>query len=168
MICNLEVTRDSLREDLDRSINYVERALEGFGEPIPPSARKCLSVDVILACVALVYTADAAELRKALDRLRSTKEDLCREGFPEPTAAALARAIIELDPIFAEFPDGYLDRLTRRGKPLSRLIPPILVPVRGVDKIAAERRITWLLTKFGVPAGGRQESPSEAMERRAA
>ena len=169
----LEVTRDSLREDLDSSIEYLEGALEGFGKPIPPRVRECLSADAFLASVMLVYTADAPELRKALDRLRLMREDLRRGRFPELTATSLARAVVALDPVAAEFPEGArwtgdMGRLTRSGNPLSRLINPILVPVRGLDKASAERRIAWLLCQLGVPAVSRSDSPSETAERRAA
>ena len=163
-----ELSEASLREDLDAAIQYLEGALGGFGEPIPPRVRECLSVDVLLAFMLLVYTADAAEVRKALGRLRLMREDLRRGEFPKVTATSLARAVVALDPVAAEFPRGKLGRLTRSGNPLSRFISPILVPVRGVDRSHAERRIAWLLVQLGVPAGDRPEAPSGAAERRAA
>ena len=163
-----QLTEASLREDLDAAIEYLEGALDGFGEPIPPSARECLSVDVLLADMLLVYNAGAAELRKTLGRLRQMRKDLCRGAFPELTVTSLTRAVVALDPVAVEFPEGELGRLTRSGKPLARLVNPILVPVRGEARQSAEQRIFWMLCRLGVPAGDRPEAPSGAAERRAA
>ena len=168
-----ELTEASLREDLDDAIEYLKGALEGFGEPIPPRVRECLSADVPLSFVLLAYNADAAELRKALGRLRLMREDLRRGEFPKLTAASLARAVVALDPFAVSFFEGArwtgdMGRLTRSGNPLSRLISPILVPVRGVDKGDAAGKIAWLLCQLGVPAGRRSELASGAARRRAA
>ena len=163
-----QLTEASLREDLDAAILYLEGVLDGFGEPVPPRARECLSADVLFADMLLVYNAGAAELRKALGRLRLMREDFRRGESPELTATSLARALVELEPFAAECPEGEMGRLTRNGKPLARLINPILFPVRGVERGVAERKLAWLFGQLGVPAGDRSEAPSGAAERRAA
>ena len=168
-----ELTEASLREDLDTSIEYLEGALEGFGEPVSPRARECLSVDVLFSYARIAYNADAAELRKALGRLRLMREDFRRGTFPELTAASLARAVVALDPFAVSFFEGScwtgsMARFTKSGSLFSFGNDPILFPVRGVDKGDAERRIAWLFTQLGVPAGSRSESPSGVAERRAA
>ena len=168
-----QLSEASLREDLDTSIEYLEGALEGFGEPLPPRVRECLSVDVLFSYVLLAYNADAAELRKALGRLRLMREDLRRGTFPELTAASLARAVVALDPFGVSFFEGScwtggMVRLMKSGNLFSFGNDPILFPVRGADKRSAERKIAWLLCQLGVPAGRRSELASGAARRRAA
>ena len=167
-----KVTEALLREDLDSSIEYLEAALACFGEPMPPEALECLLVDACFGFAWLFYSADPTELRELIGRLRSLREGLA-ERFAEPLAPELARAIVELDPISARFPEGaswkgVMGRICRDRRLESFGDPPILVPVRGADKRSAERWITWLLRQLGVPAGSRSESPHEAAERRAA
>ena len=168
-----QLTEASLREDLDDAIEYLKGALEGFGEPIPPRVRECLSVDVLFSCARLAYNADAAELRKALGRLRLMREDLRRGTFPELTAASLARAVVALDPFAVSFFEGScwtggMARLTKSENLFSLGNDPILFPVRGADKRSAERKIAWLLCQLGVPAGSRSESSFVAAQERAA
>ena len=168
-----QLTEASLREDLDAAMECLEGALKGFGEPVPRRVRECLSVDVLFPHARLAYNADAAELRKALDRLRLMREDLRRGTFPELTAASLARAVVALDPFAVSFFEGScwtggMARLTKSGNLFSFGNDPILFPIRGADKRCAQRKIAWLLCQLGVPAGRRSELASGAARKRAA
>lgn len=160
------LTEALLREGLDVAIKCLEGDLRSCREPLPPQVTECLMAEFDFGYMHLTYGAGADDLREFLGRLRSLREDL-DERFAEPSAPELARAVIEIDPIAARFPlgAGWRGALGRLG-PLGDL--PILVPVRGVDRRSAERRIAWHLRQMGVPAGSRSESPSGGAERRAA
>ena len=169
---SFEVTESSLREDLDISIEYLEGALGLFEGTVPPEAMECLGIEIPFGFASLLYGAGATELRRALGKIRSLQDDL-GERFGEPADPALARAVIELDPIVAIFPEaggwkGVMGRARRSCRLVGSDSCAIMVPVRGTDKPSAERRIAWLHAQLGVPAGARSESPSGAAERRAA
>lgn len=166
--CGLEMTWESLRDDLLASLEAVEAAL-ALQAPTP--ALECLSAEAHLCSACLSFPANPADMRKLLRRLRSMLDG--RESLPALTAPSLARLIVDLDPVEASFsscaPWGeVMDCVTKSDE--FRFIgeAPIRVAVRGTGKADAERRIAWLLRQMGVPAGSRSESPSRAAERRAA
>ncbi|MDE0125352.1 MAG: hypothetical protein OXN97_12330 [Bryobacterales bacterium] len=168
MSCGLEVTWESLQDDLLASLEAVEAAL---ALQAPASALECLSAEAHLCSTCLSFPANPADMRKLLRRLRSMLDG--RESLPALTAPSLARLIVDLDPVEASFSScapwsGVMDRVTKSDE--FRFIgeAPVRVAVRGAGRADAERRIAWLLRQMGVPAGSRSESPSGAAERRAA
>ena len=98
-------------------------------------------------------------------------ESLCRplvglrtlqERIPDPTAPAPVRAMAELGPVTAWFPvagnwTGAITEAKASGVLRSFGKAPVNVPVRGMDKIEAKRRITRVLGLMGIPAGLRSE-----------
>ena len=167
-----KVTEALLREDLDSSIEYLEAALACFGEPMPPEALECLLVDACFGFAWLFYSADPTELRELIGRLRSLREGLA-ERFAEPSAPELARAIVELDPIAARFPEGggwkgVMGRICRDRRLDSFGDPPD--PGPGPRRGQAERRAQDHVAAPPAGSAGGQpaEAPSEAAERRGA
>ena len=116
----------------------------------------------------LSFPAGPESLRRLLVGLRSLQERL-----PDPTALAPARAMAGLDPVTAWFPvagnwRGAMAEAKASGVLWSFGEAPVNVPVRGMDKIEAKRRIARVLDLMGIPAGLRSELPSGAAEMRAA
>ena len=164
-----EMTMEALREDLEVAIGCVRDML---AIDASPTARECLAAEVPFGPAILRYSADRETLRRLPGLLRSLREDLLKRPS-EPTARVLARAMVELDPLAVSFPitenwTRIMASLEASGALGVLGETPAFVPVRGPDKAAVERRIAWLLTQLGVPAGSRPESPSGLTERRAA
>ena len=162
-------TRAGLAEELDVTIDCVRDML---AVDAPHRVRECLWAEVVLGPAALLCAADRATLRQMLRRLRALREDLPKR-LPDLRAASLARAVVELDPIAVQFPVAGAWTRTMASLEASGALGifaecPAFVEVRGVDRGDAERRIAWLFTQLGVPAGSRSESPYEAAQARAA
>lgn len=155
----VEITEFSLREDLDMAIQYLEAVLRCFGDPIRPEALECLSANFGFGAMWLHFNAGRAEVERLLVALRLLL-DAPGEGIRMPTAKALARVTVELDPIIAIpceslFRSGVMERLREGGRLHSFGDLPLLVAVRGADKAEAEKKIAWLLSQMGVPAESR-------------
>ena len=152
----LELTRESLREDLGVTIDCVRDML---AIDAPPPVRECLWAEVGLGPAVLLYSADRETLRRLLGRMRSLREDLSKR-LPELTAGALARAVVALDPLAVSFPvagtwTGIMASLEASGALGFFGETPAFVQVRSAGRRTAERRIAWLLCQLGVPAGSR-------------
>lgn len=148
--------------DVDRAIENLDSHLRRAASAVPAEALECLCFEFHIGPVMLLFNSGRPELERTLADLRLLRDDPgSRIGSP----AALARAAVELDPIAAIpfdnlFRSGAMGFLRESGSLRMFGDWPSCVPVRGVDKAEAERRLAWLLSQMAMI----RPRPREAVE----
>ena len=147
---------DILREEVLDSIDIVESVLR---LEAPGEALGVLCLEARFAGATLLFPAgDAPRLRALLRQLSHWRDG--RKRLPGGrSAAALAAAIVSLDPDAATWSrsnirwTGVMERVlaARDSGALALENEPVRVQVRGADTVAAALRIEWILRQLGVP-----------------
>lgn len=141
-------------DELDEAIAMTEEALRGWDLGEPPELLEYFQMNIWIGPTYLSYTCGAGELRTLLAKLWALRERGDLTGSSEDT---LARVVVDLDPIAAQFVAeawAWRGSIAQAAPRIARMTDePLAVAVRGGDRQAAERKISWLLSQQSRPQG---------------
>lgn len=119
----------------------------------------CLEVSVSVGPTRLKFSADPAEMGELVARLIRWERELEEPRGGAPSAEELAWLVVELAPASVHFPwigadtwKGPLQQLDSGNLPDACDSEEIAVPVRGVNREAAAKRLAWVYGQLELPA----------------